>query len=310
MKDKSLKDSVKKINKLGFGACQLSNHHDFIGLDDISGVNLVREAIKNGINFFDTAPNYGLGTSERVIGEGIKGKRDDVYINTKFGHHVDDTRDFDALKIKKSIEGSLVRLQTNYLDSVLLHNPDMDILKGKQQHFEVLESLKEEGKIRAYGVSIDTLSEFEIALDIPNIDVVEIMFNMIHQEPKFLFEKAKEKNILLIIKIPFDSGWLTGKYHLDTVFDDIRSRWSKKDISIRYALIEELKEIVTEKNMIKNALAFIKSFDAVNVIIPGIKNIEQLYSNCEAITYDLPIKDKYNIEYFYEEKIKQLNLPW
>lgn len=310
MRDKSIKESVKKINLLGFGAWQLSNHHDFNGLDYISGVKLVQEAIKNGINFFDTAPNYGLGTSEKVIGDAVKGRRDEVFINTKFGHHTDDTVDFDVSKMIHSIEGSLNRLQTTYLDSVILHNPEMDILKGNQGHYDELEKIKSEGKIRSYGVSIDTLEEFDIALKIPKIDVIEIMFNLIHQDPKVLFKKAKEKNILLIIKIPFDSGWLTGKYHSDIVFKDIRSRWNKQDKIIRHNLVEKFKKITSEKNMIKNALAFIKSFKEIDVIIPGIKNIDQLYSNLECINYELPINEKNRLENLYESYIKQLNIPW
>ena len=310
MRDQLLKTSIDNIHLLGFGTWQLASFSDIYEIGIKKGVDLIKEAVNQGINFFDTAPNYGLGLSETIIGEGLKGIRDRVFINTKVGHHVDDTTDFDPLKMRLSIEGSLERLQTTYLDSVILHNPPRDLLKGSLKHFQMFETLKKERKIRAYGVSIDTLEEFEIALDNPYVDVIEIMFNMMFQEPKVLFEKAQRKGILLIIKIPLDSGWLTGKYDHKAVFHDIRSRWSENDKFTRFKLVQAFKEMTSEKNMIKNALAFIKSFKEVTVIIPGIKDLKHLYSHLECIKYDLPIDEKEKIESFYEHEIRHLHLPW
>lgn len=310
MKDQLLKTSIDKIHLLGFGAWQLASFSDSDEVSLKKGVDLIKEAVIQGINFFDTAPNYGLGLSETIIGAGLKGIRDRVFINTKVGHHVDDTTDFDPLKMRLSIEGSLERLQTTYLDSVILHNPPRDLLKGSPKHFEMFETLKKERKIRTCGVSIDTLEEFEIALDNPYVDVIEIMFNMMFQEPKVLFEKAQKKGILLIIKIPLDSGWLTGKYDQKAVFHDIRSRWTENDKFTRFKLVQAFKEMTSEKNMIKNALAFIKSFKEVTVIIPGIKDLKHLYSHIECITYDLPKDEKEKIESFYEHEIRHLHLPW
>ena len=300
----------KNVNILGFGGWQVGNQHLHQGGTIEEGIELIQEAYNNGINFFDTAPNYGLGNSELIIGEALKGVRKNIYINSKVGHHSDGIRDFNPERIKESILGSLARLQTDYLDSVILHNPEMYILKGESSHYDVLEQLKQEGLIRAYGVSIDSLEEFEIALNNPGIEVIELLFNIIHQEPKKLFEKAQKQGVTLIIKIPFDSGWLTGKYTENSTFTDIRSRWDQETKNTRHQIVEEIRNVTTEANMVKIALSFIKSFKEVTVIIPGIKNLPQLYSNLECIEYDLPENEKVDLEKLYESKIKHLPTPW
>ena len=107
----------------------------------------MRAAYEAGITFYDTAPNYALGRSEMILGEALKDVREHVILNTKFGHHTDDHLDFSEDLIKTTIEGSLKRLQTRYLDSVILHNPDQTILAGATNHFEVLKQLKIEFEV-------------------------------------------------------------------------------------------------------------------------------------------------------------------
>lgn len=107
----------------------------------------MRAAYEAGITFNDTAPSYALGRSEMILGEALKDVREHVILNTKFGHHTDDRLDFSEALIRPSIEGSLKRLQTTYLDSVILHNPDHIILAGETHHFEVLKQLKNEFEV-------------------------------------------------------------------------------------------------------------------------------------------------------------------
>ena len=171
----------KTINRLGFGTWQLGNT-DFWGYMSVDeGVELVKTAIAKGINFFDTAPGYASGLSESILGASILNQRESVVINTKFGHTADGETDFSVFSLREQIYESLERLQTDYLDSIILHNPSMDILEGNTQHFQELQKLKEEGLIRAYGVSIDTYEEFKAVLDHVKVDVVEILFNIFFQ---------------------------------------------------------------------------------------------------------------------------------
>ncbi|MDQ0194477.1 aryl-alcohol dehydrogenase-like predicted oxidoreductase [Paenibacillus wynnii] len=123
---------------------------------DTEAITLVHEAFDRGITFFDTAPNYGRGKSEELLGKALIGKRSEVVINSKFGHTADGRTDYSADTLRTSVEQSLSRLQTDYLDSILIHNPPFDYLDGKYGHYKVLEDLKSEGKILAYGVSVDS----------------------------------------------------------------------------------------------------------------------------------------------------------
>ncbi len=300
----------KKLNRLGFGSWQLGNT-DFWGYMSVDeGVELVRTAVKKGINFFDTAPGYGAGISESIIGSATNDQRETIFINTKFGHTADGETDFSVFSLREQIYESLERLETDYLDSLLLHNPSMDILEGKTNHFEELEKIKEEGLIRAYGVSIDTYEEFRSVLDHIDVDIVEILFNIFFQDVASLFKEAHQKGISIIVKVPLDSGWLTGKYDEFSEFEGIRSRWDDETIQRRAALVREIKDITQSDVLTKYAISFVLSYPEVTAVIPGIKNIEQLNDHIENANFKLPedIKQKF-IEVF-QAKIKDNPLYW
>ncbi|MBN2300173.1 MAG: aldo/keto reductase [Acholeplasmataceae bacterium] len=305
---KNLKE--KKLNRLGFGSWQLGNT-DFWGYMSIDeGIELVRIAIKKGINFFDTAPGYAAGLSESIIGSAINDQRENVFISTKFGHTADGETDFSVFSLKEQIYDSLERLETDYLDSLLLHNPGMDILEGNTYHFEELEKLKEEGLIKAYGVSIDTFEEFRTVLDHVNVDFVEILFNIFFQDASELFEEAHQKGIKIIVKVPLDSGWLTGKYDEFSEFEGIRSRWDDETIQRRAALVREIKDITGAEVLTKYAIGFVLSYPEVTVVIPGIKNLDQLNDHIENSTYILSSEIKQKFIELYQTKIKDNPLPW
>ena len=172
----------KLVSEIGIGAWQLGNDIDWSGMTEQEAIRLVHRAIELGGNFFDTAPNYALGKSEELLGKALKGKRDKVVINTKFGHQSTGELDFNPDKIRTSLEGSLRRLQTDYVDSIILHNPPFEILGGNSSHYEILEQLKQEGKIGAYGVSVDSSRDMLEAMKVDVIQVIEVMFNIFHQE--------------------------------------------------------------------------------------------------------------------------------
>jgi aryl-alcohol dehydrogenase-like predicted oxidoreductase len=212
MKKVEFAHTHKKMNRLGFGSWQLGNTEfwGYMSMED--AVKLVQHAISKGINFFDTAPGYAAGMSETILGMAIKDRRDQVIISTKFGHTADGETDFSVFSLRQQVSESLERLQTDYLDSLLLHNPGFDILEGKTLHVQELKKLKEEGLIKAFGVSIDTKEELDTVLEHLEVDVIEILFNVFFQDVKDSFKKAHDLGISLIAKVPLDSGWLTGKY--------------------------------------------------------------------------------------------------
>ncbi|WP_280818630.1 aldo/keto reductase [Paenibacillus ihuae] len=218
MNKRQYSNTGKSVSEIGFGAWQLGNSQDWEAMAEPAAIELVHEALERGMNFFDTAPNYGLGTSEELLGKALDGKRSSAIINTKFGHAADGQTNYNADQIIRSVEGSLQRLQSDYVDSVLIHNPPFEMLDGKYGHYEELEKLKAAGKILTYGVSVDSVPEMLEVIKHTNIGVMEVMFNIFYQETAEAFKLAQENNIALIIKVPLDSGWLSGKYNSQSTF--------------------------------------------------------------------------------------------
>jgi aryl-alcohol dehydrogenase-like predicted oxidoreductase len=305
---------AKKLNvnmsEIGFGGWQLGNASSWGPMSFEEGVTLVKAAYAKGINFFDTAPGYSNGLSEKIIGEALKQHRNDVFINTKFGHNHLNQTDFTEGSIERSIDDSLVRLQTTYVDSVILHNPPRAILEGKTNHQAEFARLKAMGKIRGFGVSIDTREELDLVLKQLDVDVIELLFNINAQSPKELFDQVKEKGILLIAKVPLDSGWLSGKYNAQSTFSGIRSRWDKPTIQQRAKIINQIKAIVQDESLINTAIGFILSFEAIITVIPGTKDLTQLESNIKASEFRLSEAIKQDLERLYADEIRPLNLPW
>ncbi len=301
------------VSEIGFGAWQLGINSGWKGMSEKEAIEMVQASIDYGVNFFDTAPNYGLGTSEIRLGKALTNyDRTKLVINTKFGHTDSGELNFSSEYIRDSIDGSLRRLQTDYLDSVIIHNPPLEYLDGrKNSHYDILEQLKREGKIKAYGASLDTFDEMMLFLDTTNGEVIEAFFNILHQNTARAFETAKKKGVSIIAKVPLDSGWLSGKYNSESTFTDIRSRWSKKDIKTRAALVDRIRDIISKEiNLAYAAISFCLAYDAVSTVIPGNTSVEQLENNLESIKNPISKKLVLELEKFYQNEVKELNLPW
>ena len=307
-----IKDSIP-ISEIGLGAWQLGQNSGWKSMTEIEAIKLVHKSIDLGINFFDTAPNYGHGTGEERLGKALKDiDRSKIVINTKFGHTNTGTLNFSSDYIRTSLEGSLKRLQTDYVDSLIIHNPPSEYFDGnKNDHYEILERLIEEGKLKAYGASLDTYADMKLLMETTNAKVIEAFFNILHQDTSRGFEMAKNQGVGIIVKIPLDSGWLTGKYNADSQFNDIRSRWSKEDIKTRARLIDKVKTIIGEKeNLSQIAIAFCLAYDAVSTVIPGNLNVEQLKNNVQSSDISISKNLREELENLYQSEIKKLNLPW
>ena len=148
-------------------------------------------------------------------------------------------------------------------------------------------------------------------MDTSNAKVIEAFFNILHQDTSRAFDRAIEKEVGIIVKIPLDSGWLTGKYHAESTFNDIRSRWSRQDIQTRAHLVDSIKEIVNAKDdLAQKAISFCSSYDAVATVIPGNANVSQLKSNVESINNPISQEQLKKLEAFYLKEVKHLDLPW
>lgn len=122
---------------------------------------------------------------------------------------------------------------------------------------------------------------------------------------------AKENEVAIIVKIPLDSGWLTGRYDENSKFDDIRSRWTNDDKKVRSELVNKVKKIIPDENkIVQTAIAFCLAFDAVSTVIPGNKNIKQLMSNLESTNEPISEELVKRLQSFYKEEVESLHLPW
>lgn len=301
----------KKVSEIGFGAWQLGNKQDWEAMEDAAAIRLVHEALERGMNFFDTAPNYGRGASEKLLGAALYGRRSEAVINTKFGHQANGSTDFSAENIRTSVEASLKQLQTDYVDSVLIHNPPFDVLDGKYGHYEELEKLKAEGKILTYGVSVDSSKDMQEVARHSNIGVMEVMFNIFYQETAEAFQLAEDKDIAIIVKVPLDSGWLSGKYNSHSTFEGVRNRWSPEIIRKRAALLEQIRFITDEDTtMTMAALRFILAYPAVTTVIPGVRSSAQLIENIAASDTVMPQEHVQRLQALWQQEIRELELGW
>jgi aryl-alcohol dehydrogenase-like predicted oxidoreductase len=302
------------VSEIGLGAWQLANQTDWGVHDQSEALKIVQKSLEAGCNFFDTAPGYGGGRSEELLGEGLKSVRKDIIICTKFSHYsADGTRDFDARNVRPVLEGSFRRLQTDYVDILLLHNPPRETMDGRvaPELYEELERLKDEGKIRAYGVSLDWREEVELVVDTTKSKAQEVLFNALYQETLPAFQKAYEHGVGLIVKVPLDSGWLSGRYRKGHQFEDIRKRWPADVVARRSELVEQFARLVPEgTSMAHAALQFILAQTQVSTVIPGAKNVEQALDNFTAADRQLPPETVQAIHDLWKREIEADPLPW
>jgi aryl-alcohol dehydrogenase-like predicted oxidoreductase len=301
------------VSEIGLGTWQLGENSGWKSMSEKQAIDLVHNSVASGVNFFDTAPNYGHGTSEIRLGKALHPlDRSKVVINTKFGHTVSGRINYDSNYIRESVEGSLKRLQTDYIDSVIMHSPPIEYLDGnKNPHYEVFEELIKEGKINAYGASLDTSEDMKLFMDTTKAKVIEAFFNVLHQDTASAFALAQKKDIAIIAKTPLDSGWLSGTYNAESTFSGIRNRWSKMDIITRSNLIKKVKNIIDHENRLAQAaISFCLAYDAISTVIPGTTSITQLKSNLESAERPMPKELVQKLEDFYQNEVKLLDLPW
>ncbi|MGO8670475.1 MAG: aldo/keto reductase [Capsulimonadaceae bacterium] len=296
-------------HEVGLGSWQLGSEAWGVEAD---GRRIVEAALECGCNFFDTAPGYAGGRSEEILGEALSGRRDGVVLCSKFGHTAEGESDFRAEQIAPALEQSLRRLRTDRLDILLLHNPPAEMLdSARVPHYDVLEQLRNSGKLRAYGVSVDWGREVKQVLSSTPSQVIEILFHAFHQDALALFEQARAQGVGLVAKVPLDSGWLSGKYGADSRFTGIRGRWSPAVIERRTALVADFNALLPAGlPTLEAALQYVLAQPQVGVVIPGAKSVDQVRRNMAAANFPLSPDVAAAILTLWESKIKDDPLPW
>ena len=301
------------VSEIGFGAWQLCNNDSWGGMDEQTAHRLVHEAVERGINLFDTAPNYAHTKSERVLGDALRGRRDGVVLVSKFGHTPEGPREFTVDWFWDSLDGSLERLRTDYLDVLLLHNPPAGMYAGTDPLWAAMEQARAQGKIRHYGASLDFATEVEKCLVNTRSEVLEILFNVFHQDVRRSFATIREHGAGTIVKVPLDSGWLTGRFDRSSRFQGIRSRWTEEEIAQRAELVSRIAWLTADgSELAHKAIGFLLSYDEVSCVIPGTRTLDQLRSNAAAAGLRLPPDERSRLEELWDEVTEGGSrlLPW
>lgn len=284
------------VSPVGLGTNAVGGHNLFPNLSDETGKDIVRTALNNGIDFLDTAYIYGQGRSEELIGEVLKenGNRHDIVLATKGAHKLVDGQivtDNSPSFLRETVENSLRRLQTDYIDLFYIHFPDEDT--PKEEAVGTLHRLKEEGKIRAIGVSNFTLEQLKEGNQDGYIEVLQSGYNLLKRDAEHdLLPYTLEHNISFIPYFPLASGLLTGKFDKNSTFEDGRSKnplFQGETFIQNLEKIEHLRELANDKKVeVSNVvLAWYLAQGAIDVIIPGAKKPEQVLANIKTLDVQL-----------------------
>ncbi len=290
-----------KVSDISFGAWAIGGAWGSV--DDNDSMAALHAAIDAGVNFIDTADVYGMGRSERLIARLKKERKEDIVVATKAGRRLpaQTVEGYSESNLTGWIDDSLKHLATDCLDLVQLHCPPTDAYYHPEI-FGYMDRLVEHGKIRYYGVSVERVEEALKAIEYPNVQTVQIIFNCFRQRPSgVFFEQAKKRHVGILARVPLASGLLTGKLTRTSQFADddhrnfnrhgekfdVGETFSGVDYESGLAAVEELRKLVPGgMTLTQFALRWILMFDAVTCAIPGGKRPEQVKDNCAAS--DLP----------------------
>ncbi|WIM40189.1 aldo/keto reductase [Paenibacillus sp. PK4536] len=285
------------VNPIGLGTNAVGGHNLYPNLDEEVGKEMIRTALAEGINFLDTAFIYGPKRSEELIGEVLQetGKRSEVIIATKGAHKFTDNGDVvidnSPEFLRSSVEDSLKRLQTDYIDLFYIHFPDEHT--PKDQAVAELKKLKDEGKIRAIGVSNFSLEQLKEANTNGDVDVLQGHYNLFHRDAeKDLLPYTAANGITFIPYFPLASGLLGGKYTKDTKFDDIRAKdplFTGDAFIENLAKVDQLRPIAQSKgvDVAHIVLAWYLTRDSIDAVIPGAKRSDQVKDNLKTLQVQL-----------------------
>jgi aryl-alcohol dehydrogenase-like predicted oxidoreductase len=295
------------ISVIGFGAWGIGGG-DWGATDDKTSLAALHRAIDLGVNFIDTADVYGDGHSEQLIAEVRKVRSEQLIIATKAGRRLNlhTASGYNRQNLTSFVERSLQNLQTETLDLLQLHSPPSEVYHMPEV-FGILDDLAQQGKIRFYGVSVERVDEALKAITYPNVQSVQIIFNMFRFKPsEQFFAAAREHRVGILARVPLASGLLTGKFNSQTQFAandhrmfnrhgeafDQGETFSGVDYETGLQAVEALRPLVPQgATMAQLALRWILTFPEVTSTIPGAKSPEQAENNVKAAALP-PLSDE------------------
>ena len=311
------------VSETGFGAWAIGGNqygNSYGPTDDADSMRAIRRALELGCNFFDTADVYGHGHSEDLLGAALAGVRQQVIIATKVGGNfynrdvhpllrervgqaagiafdrippdaalpVTHDANFTPAYIRFAVAMSLGRLRTDYIDLLQLHNPPQTQIAAMET-YGVLEDLKKDGLIRAYGVSVHSPDEGLAAIQSTMPDTIQLVYNLARREAESaFFPAARAANLGVIVREPLANGFLAGRYGPDSTWDkgDIRARMPQQYVTQLMALGHRVRELSarTGASAAQLALKFVLDNPAVSTVIVGTKTVAQADENFDVET--------------------------
>ncbi|SOE20485.1 Predicted oxidoreductase [Spirosomataceae bacterium TFI 002] len=311
-----------QISEVGLGTWQVGGKWGSEFSHD-RAQQILNTAVENGVNFIDTADVYGDGESEKAVGKFVKTCKERIYVATKCGRQLKPHTDqaYTPQALRGFVEASLKNMHLETLDLVQLHCPPTETYQ-RPEIFGEFELLKKEGKVQNLGVSVQTIAEAISSFQYDNVTTVQLIFNIFRQKPaEEFFQKAKESNIGLIIRVPLASGMLSGKFDENSVFakEDHRNfnrngeafdkgeTFSGVNYKVALEAVKQIKEIFEPTtNLAHVALAWILSFEDVSTVIPGASSPQQVISNCAVDKFPvLSVSEIEQINKVYQSLIKE-----
>ena len=310
------------VSEIGLGCWQIGA--DWGEVSEDKAKEVLKSSLENGVNFFDTADVYGMGRSEKFVGEFIKSLSERIYVATKAGRQINPhvaEGYYNKELMESYVDQSLSNLNVETIDLLQMHCPPTEVYSSDHT-FDMLDHLVSKGKIQHYGFSVQTVDEALACIKRPNTKSIQVIFNIFRQKPaEKLFEIAKEKKVAIIVRVPLASGLLTGKFSKDSSFapDDHRNYNINGDafdvgetfsgVNFNKALdaVEDLKSILpTDITLSQLSLRWILMHDAVSVVIPGAKNKDHVNLNTSSsnINEISSLMEKINniyTEYFFDD---------
>lgn len=291
------------VSTISFGAWAIGG--TWGNVKDDESISALHRALDLGVNFFDTADVYGDGRSEQLLAKlrRLRRERSEIfYVATKAGRRLNPhiAAGYNKENLTAFVERSLKNLELEALDLLQLHCPPTQVYYMPEV-FDVLDGLVKDGKLRYYGVSVEKVEEALKAIEYPNVQSVQIIFNMFRQRPLDLFfGEAQRRKVGILARLPLSSGMLTGKMDRTSSFeaDDHRQfnrqgadfdrgeTFSGLDYEIGLQAVEELRHLVpADMTMTQLALRWILMSPEVTCAIPGAKRPSQVEENVKAADF-------------------------
>ncbi len=290
MEYRTLGQTELQVSQVGFGGWAIGGNaygNSFGNADDITSLAALNTAYDLGCTLFSTADFYGHGHSETLIGKALKGwERDRLIVATKVGQDFSGPAlriNFSERYLRSAVEASLKRLQVEALDICYLDHPTLELIQLGRM-FEVMSALRQEGKIRHYGITIHDPQEGIQAIAVGQVQVVEAVFNLFDPRAAVaLFQTCLETQTGLIIREPLARGFLSGRYTADTTFEkgDVRAVWPKPLIAKRVLAADQFKSILPPgyPGLSNLTLQYALAQPGVSAVVPDCKTPDEVREN-------------------------------